>query len=85
VPGNFKIEVAAYLFKQSSKIMKVVANEKSLEHYKVIEIEDYYALSYIESLNEILATNFYERLYVLLRYTDHLEKQSTNFDLSVFE
>jgi hypothetical protein len=85
VPGNFKIEVAAYLFKQSSKIMKVVANEKSLEYYKVIEIEDYYALSYIESLNEILATNFYERLYALLRYTDHLERQSTNFDLSVFE
>lgn len=85
MPGHFKLEIAAYLFKQSSKIMKAVANEKSLQNYKVIEIEDYYALSFTCSINNKIDDKFYKTIYQLLRYTDHLERQTTSFDLSVFE
>ena len=85
MPGHFKLEIAAYLFKQSSKIMKAVANEKSLQNYKVIEIEDYYALSFTTSINHKIDGQFYNMIYQLLRYTDLLERQTIDFDLSVFE
>lgn len=85
VPGKFKLEFAAYLFKQSSKIMAAIKTERLKENYKVIEVEDYFALSYKEDL--IVGTKIFEfeKLYELLRYADKLERESTNFDLSVFE
>ena len=47
VPGNFKIEVAAYLFKQSSKIMKVVTNEKC--GASIMIKNDFYGKKYREA------------------------------------
>ncbi|MFM2190783.1 MAG: hypothetical protein RL491_1169, partial [Bacteroidota bacterium] len=84
-PGKFELEIAAYLFKQSSKIMSVIREERSIKKYTVIEVEDYFALSYTIAMEDFSESDFYKKLYHLLRYTDQLERDSTNFDLSVFE
>ena len=84
-PGKFNLEIAAYLFKQSSKIMGAIKLERQKNEYKVIEVEDYFALSYTVPLKDALSPAFYTDLYRLLRYADRIEREATNFDLSVFE
>jgi hypothetical protein len=84
-PGRFNLLIAAYLFKQSSKIMGAVKAEKQKSEYSVIEVEDYFALSFTIPLSDALLPSFINNLYRLLRYTDRIERESTNFDLSVFE
>jgi hypothetical protein len=84
-PGKFQLEIAGYLFKQSSKIMGVIRTERMGGDYKVIEVEDYFALSYNVPLESANSNDFFKNLYRLLRYADQLERESTNFDLSVFE
>jgi hypothetical protein len=83
--GKFQLQIAAYLFKQSSKIMAAIKSERLKYGYEVIEVEDYYALSYNEELIIGNRAFDYQKLYVLLRYADKIERESTNFDLSVFE
>jgi hypothetical protein len=36
-------------------------------------------------MEEANANLFYPKMYAMLRYADRLERESTNFDLSVFE
>ncbi|MFM8431166.1 MAG: hypothetical protein ACKOA1_00045, partial [Bacteroidota bacterium] len=83
-PGKFRLEVAAYLFKKSTAIMAAVKTEKQNGNYEVIEVEDYYALSYSVPLENSNNADFND-LYELVRYADRIERESTSFDLSVFE
>ncbi|RYZ27029.1 MAG: hypothetical protein EOO10_13900, partial [Chitinophagaceae bacterium] len=85
-PGKFIVEVSAYLFKISSKTQRLlnISGYQLDERFTLGSVEDFYALTFTMPLDGLDAAKFQQMLLKLLQSADHLEKELTGDDITVF-
>lgn len=81
-PGQFILEFSSYLFKNSSKTQRAI-NDFLLKGkilYKIIDIEDFKAISFEENLNTLNLDEINMKLLKLIEMADEIEEKLTKGD-----